>query len=222
MLAAEHERKAFSRVFREIKRPLLDRIARREDGDPESARSNVAMVTSAVPGDGKTFTAINLALSLALERDKQVVVIDGDVIKKELSNRLGFGAETGLMEFLEDTSLSLDDVLIQTDLPNLLVIPAGHISTHATELLSSARMMSLVEQLSRSRDRLVIFDSPPLLATTESQAIASLVGQALLVVREGHTSKDMIARAVPLLKSCPSVSLVLNQSLSPPNSGYGY
>lgn len=222
MLAAEHERKAFSKVFRGIKRPLLDRAAQRDGGGPESARANVVMVTSAVPGDGKTFTAINLALSLALERDKHVVLIDGDVVKRELSRRLGFGLEAGLIEFLEDAALTVNDVVIQTELPNLSVLPAGHTSAHATELLSSTRMHALVEQFSRSRDCLVIFDSPPLLLTTESQAIAQMAGQAVLVVREGHTSKDMMTRALPLLKSCPSVSLVLNQSLSPLNSGYGY
>ena len=222
MLAAEHERKSFSHVFRNIKRPILARAAQRGTGSPENARANVLLVTSAVPGDGKTFTAINLALSLALEKDKQVILIDGDVVRRELSRRLGFGGEGGLIDLLEDPSRSLDEFLLQTDVPSLMVLPAGNTSQHATELLSSGRMRSILEQCSSSRDSLVIFDSSPLLLTTESAAIAELAGQALLVVREGYTTKDMILRALPRLQACPSVSLLLNQSLSSPDGGYGY
>jgi protein-tyrosine kinase len=222
MLAAEHERRLFSQVFRGMKRPLLAKAALLDSDSPENARANVVMVASTVSGDGKTFTAINLALSLALERDKQVVLIDGDVVKRELSRRLGFASDGGLIELLQDSSRPLDEYLIQTDVPNLSVLPAGGTSIHATELLSSTRMQALVDQISHNPDCLVIFDSPPLLLTTESQAIAAIAGQALLVVRHGETSKEMLARALPMLQVCPSVSLVLNQSLSLPNSGYGY
>lgn len=222
LLAAEHERRLFSQVYRGIKRPILNRLEQRSANAPDRIRDNILMVASAVPGDGKTFTAVNLALSLAQERDRQVVLVDGDVVKRELSRRFGFLEEPGLMELLADSTLVADNYVIQTDLPNLAVLPAGQTSLHATEMLASARMRAVVEQIAVGPDVLVIFDSPPLLLTTEARVIAEISGQALLVVREGQTSKDMLDRALPMLQICPSVSLILNQSMSPPNSGYGY
>ncbi len=223
LLPPDQERKTFSQVYRGIKRPILNRMAQRTESALDAARANVLMVASAAPGDGKTFTAVNLALSFAMERDRHVVLIDGDVVKRELSQRLGFGNDPGLLELLDDATLAVNSYVLQTDLPNLSVLPAGTPSQQATELLSSARMQSLVNQLCVDPDVMVIFDSPPLLLTTESRAIAEIAGQALLVVREGSTTQDMLSRALPLLQACPSVSLILNQSISSSHTyGYGY
>lgn len=222
MLPAEHERRLFSQVYRAIKRPLLNRAAQRSSDNPEFHNANVVMVASGVPGEGKTFTAVNLALSLALERDRQVVLIDGDVVKRDLSQRLGFNDEPGLMDALKDGSERIEHYLFQTDVPNLAILPAGSTSMHATEMLSSARMRELVGQLASIRECMVIFDTSPLLLTTECRAIAEVAGQVVLVVREGETPQDVVLDSTRLLQGCPSVSLILNQSMAPPRSGYGY
>lgn len=212
----------FSRTFRGIKRPLLANIGAAGSEPSGSGRPNVLMVASAVSGDGKTFTALNLAMCFALERDLQVVLIDGDVIKRGLSEALGFGNDPGLVDLLQDTARSPDAFTIQTDIPRLAVLPAGSGARNATELLSSSRMRGIADHFAGSNDCVVVFDSPPLLPTTESRAIAELAGQVVLVVREGYTSQSTLTQAMGLLQGCPHVSLVVNQSLAAPNAAYGY
>lgn len=221
MLPPEHERVMFDQQFRQIKRPILAGAFRR-DGVAEP-NANVVMLASAVPGEGKSFMSVNLALSLAVERDMKVVLIDGDMIRPRLSQVLGLEAEPGLMDVLVDPALNLQDMLIQTDIPSLSLIPAGRSSEHATELLSSDRARKLFSDLASAvPNRLVVIDSPPVLLTTESQALAELSGQVILVVKAGSTSRSLVSDALDKLRVCRSVSLVLNQSLLSFESRYKY
>lgn len=200
-----------AKEYQRIKRPLL---ANTTGANPTGiADGNRFMVASAIPGEGKTFTSVNLALSLAKERDYSVVLIDGDVIKPSISRALGLADAKGLTDILADTAMSLSDTVLETNVPRLSVLPAGQRHDEATELIASQRMTWFVNELSRDPNRMVVFDSSPLLATAESQALAMAVGQVLLVVKAGSTARSAVEAALSLV-SAPdrSVSLILNQS----------
>lgn len=213
-----------SEQFRNIKRPLLMHI----NGLAASpvTHPNLIMVTSSISGEGKTFTSINLAMSLAMEMEKSVLLIDADVAKPEVSTRLGVQAKAGFTDVLSG-KMRLKDVLIKTDVPNLLLLPAGQRHVKSTELLASGAMRNFAEELAtRYADRIIIFDSPPLLMTTEARVLATLVGQIVVVVEESRTSQPVLKEALNMLESCEVVGLVLNKSKRPGGAdyygGYGY
>ena len=211
--------------FRRIKRPLL--MHARGEGATMVANANMIMVTSALPGEGKTFTSINLAMSIAMEMDKTVLLIDADVAKPDVTARLGVEAEKGLIDVLLDDGLTLPDVLLRTDIPKLTLLPSGGRHVHSTELLASERMRQLVLELStRYADRIVIFDSPPLLLTNEARVLASLMGQIVLVTEESRTPQHAVKEAVDLLDTNEIVGIVMNKGAKKTDGegygGYGY
>jgi Mrp family chromosome partitioning ATPase len=171
------------------------------------------MMASAVPGDGKTFTSINLALSMAREKDTSVVLVDADVAKPHISRIFGVESERGLLDALSDAELGLNGLILSTDVKGLSILPAGRAREGATELLSSARTKQLASQLLAQNPRsVVLFDSPPLLATSESLALVDAIGQVVMVVRAGHTPNNAVKEALEALGPDRSVSLVLNQA----------
>jgi len=209
--------------YRSIKRPLVVNAvgARKKD----IARSNLILITSSIPDEGKTFTAINLALSIAAELDKKVLLIDADVSKPSISKVLGVKQTPGLIEYLEGGIENLSDVISQTEIDGLRIIPAGKRHKFSTELLASNKMADLAQELSdRYPDRIVIFDSPPLLATTQAEVLASLVGQVVLVVAAESTSQNIVMESVKKLNSCADVVLTLlnKTQRSMDTSYYGY
>ena len=211
--------------FRRIKRPLLMHV--RGEGATVVDNANMIMVTSALPGEGKTFTSINLAMSIAMEMDKTVLLIDADVAKPDVAARLGVEAQKGLIDVLLDDSLTLPDVLLRTDVPKLTLLPSGSRHVHSTELLASERMRQLTLELSnRYSDRIVIFDSPPLLLTSESRVLASLMGQIILVAEESRTPQHAVKEAVDLLEANEIVGIVMNKGARKADGdsygGYGY
>ena len=168
--------------FRRIKWPLLNAIAHREGARP--AANNIVLVTSAIPGEGKTFNALNLALSIARDRDLEVLLVDGDVAQPSLTASLGLTGRPGITNLLRDTALVLDDIVYSTNIPQLEVVPAGVRHDNAPELLASMRMDVVVGQLcARTSPGVVIVDSPPVLATNEAQVMTRYAGQVLMVVR---------------------------------------
>lgn len=209
-----------AREYQRIKRPLLANANGHANGHanggmqaPGMADANRFMVASAIPGEGKTFTSFNLALSLAKERDYSVILIDGDVIKPSISRALGLGDSQGLTDILADDSIAFNDTVIQTNVPRLSVMPAGQRHDEATELIASHRMNWLMNELGRDPNRMILFDSSPLLATAEAQALAMAVGQILLVVKAGSTGRAAVESALSLVAAPDkSVSLILNQS----------
>jgi protein-tyrosine kinase len=210
--------------FRSIKRPLLTNV--RGEGASVVENANMIMVTSSLAGEGKTFTSINLAMSIAMEMDKTVLLIDADVAKPDVTSRLGIQAKTGLIDVLLDERLTLQDVLLRTDVPKLTLLSAGRKHVHATELLASDRMRQLAMEIStRYHDRIVIFDSPPLLLTTEARVLASLMGQVVVVVEESRTPQHVVKEAVELLATNEIVGIVLNKGMHDKSahyySGYG-
>lgn len=198
--------------FRIIKRPVLLDAFR--PAAQRRANANVVMVTSARPGEGKTFVACNLALSIAQERDFGVLLVDADVRHPSVARSLGLSAERGLTDILGDPSLDPGDVMIRAgNLRNLAVIAAGRKTASAPELFASQRMARLIDDFaSRYRDRITIIDTPPALASSEPSVISLHAGQTLLVVEADRTSARAVTSALSLLRQCPSISLVLNKA----------
>jgi protein-tyrosine kinase len=208
--------------YRNIKRPLVSNAFGK--GSEGITRANLILITSSLPGEGKTFTAINLALSIANERDKQVLLIDADVARPSVSRVLGIKSSPGLIDYLDRDDVSFSDIAIKTIMPGLRIIPAGKLHKHSTELLSSNKMALFAEELSkRYPDRLVIFDSPPLLAATQGEILAKLVGQVVLVIEAEKTMQSVVMESVDKLASCDVVLALFNKSKRNMDAGYyGY
>jgi protein-tyrosine kinase len=222
-LVPDSPRSQLADEFRGIKQPVLKNA--RADAQAPIRHGNLIMVTSALAGEGKTFCALNLALSIASEVDSSVLLIDADVVRPAVLGRLGLGDHyKGLLDLLTEPQLDLSEVILRTNVPKLSVIPAGTPRINATELLASSTMEQLLEDISsRYADRIVIFDAPPLLATTESRVLAERMGQILMVVAEGSTPREDLAKAFAALQACPIVLSMLNQSTSVgEQQQYGY
>jgi exopolysaccharide/PEP-CTERM locus tyrosine autokinase len=221
LLAPQEDLQLMVRQYRKIKQPLIARAIGR--GAPRAPKGYLIMIASAMSGEGKTFTAVNLALSMALEKDLRVLLVDADVAKPQLSHVLGRGDAPGLLDALRDPGLDVESLICPTDLSTLSFLAAGTSSEDATELLASARMEQLAAELGRNDEqRVVIFDSPPLLQTTESPALARMAGQVVVVVRAEFTPQPVLLDALKSLEKHPSVSLVLNQSIRTVTSAYYY
>jgi receptor protein-tyrosine kinase len=196
--------------FRMIKRPLLTNVHGKSAAPV--ARANLIMVTSSLPGEGKTFVAINLALSIAMELDNTVLLVDADVSRPSMLERLGLPPSKGLLDVLTDGALELPDVLLRTNIERLSLLPAGTAHARATELLASDAMTRLVDELAtRYPDRILIFDAPPLLPSTESRVLATHMGQVMLVVEAERTPQASVTQALATIESCPVVLTVLNK-----------
>lgn len=209
-LVPDSPRTALADEFRVIKRPLI-RNAQGEGAAPV-ARGNLICVTSALPGEGKTFCAINLALSIAMEVDKTVLLVDADVVRPSVMHRLGIDADKGLLDLLTQPDVELPDVLLRTNVPKLTLLPSGTARSNSTELLASAAMELLLDELAtKYSDRIIVFDGPPLLATTESRVLAARAGQVVMVVESGKTTHGAVAQAFATVESCPVVMSVLNK-----------
>jgi len=220
-LAPEKYERQIADEYRRIKRPLIANAFGL--GVPQVEYGNLILISSAVPGEGKTHTCINLALSLAAERDRTVLLVDGDVPKPHISRLFGVADQPGLLDALGAECLRLDELLIRTDIPRLSVLPAGRWNDDATELLASERMRQLCHELSaRYPDRIILFDSPPLLAATEAQAISAAVGQVVLVIAENATPRDDVRSALGLLDEQKPINAILNKSRRATHGGYYY
>ena len=205
--------------LRRIKRPLLNNAMGK--GAETFARGNRILVTSAEAGEGKTFAAVNLALSLAREADFEVLLVDGDIPKSDITQVLGLDGKPGLMDVVADEQLVPAEVIIRTDVPNLLVVPAGKYHPLAAELFRSRRMEYVMDELGgRNRRRLLVFDSAPLLVTTESHVLASHMGQVVVMVAAGRTRQQALNTAVQSLSELQFIGLVLNMSRLPPTEDY--
>ncbi len=206
--------------FRRIKRPLLDNAARDLSND-HNEHMNVIMVASAMPGAGKTFCSVNLAASISLERELNVLLIDADVAKPHISSALGLGDRRGLLDLLVDDSLSVEDVIVRTDLNDLQVLPAGRSNSQSTELLASDKMAEVLHELAtRYHDRIIVMDSPPLLLTSEAPAVARQAGQIALVIESGKTTTSAIEDALEHLDNKKAINVILNKSLYSQRGGY--
>jgi protein-tyrosine kinase len=207
--------------FRQIKRKLLNNAF--GNASKTLHHSNLIMVSSAKPNEGKTFVAINLALSIALEQDKTVLLIDADVLRPSVARELGIGGHSGLIDYLLGKSEQVSDIIYNTDIDKLKLIPAGKPHHLSNELLASEKMTTLANELAnRYPDRIVIFDCPPLIGVTETMVLASLMGQALIVVEESKTSIADVQAATRHFNQDLALGLVLNKAIRSHKDLYGY
>nr|WP_274522284.1 XrtA-associated tyrosine autokinase [Ectothiorhodospira mobilis] len=223
-VTADASRNPVSEEFRMIKRPLLANAF--GQGADLVRNGNLVMVTSARSGEGKTFTVINLAISIAMEMDKTVLLVDADVGRSRVHEILGTPMGPGLIDLLLDRDLDVGDVMIKTNIPKLRVIPMGRYHPHSNELLASRDMERLAQELAqRYPDRMVIFDSPPLLLTSEAVVLAGLLGQIVFVVESSRTLQGAVKDALSMLDTSKPIGLVLNKMRNPFGgryAGYGY
>ncbi len=216
-LPEQGQERRFAEYCHRIKRPLIDRAF----GAGSAQDSRLVLLSSALPGDGKTFIALNLALSMARERDISLLLIDGDLPKAQITRVLNLRDEAGLLDALKDDRLDAESLVFDTDVPNLQILPAGSPSEGATELVSSARMRDIATRLStRNPRRLVLFDSPPLLVSSEARALMPIPGQIVLVARAGHTPRRAIAEAISQIDKKKLQGLVLNDAYVGAEHGY--
>lgn len=217
-LPQESLERRFTEHYRRIKRPL---VARALAG---GADARLILVSSPLPGDGKTFTTINLALSMAREHDVSVLLVDADVSRARISQVFGVRDERGLIGALTDRTLDAESLVVGTDIPGFEILPAGRPVEDGTELLASARLSQVLGRLAaRNPHRLVIIDSAPVLAASEGRVLLPIPGQVILVVRAGVTSQRAVLDAIALVDKNKLQGLVLNHaSLSSGDGKYGY
>ncbi len=209
--------------YRRIKRPLVSNACGRNKAMVE--RGNLILVTSSIPGEGKSYTSVNLALSISLEMDHTVLLVDCDVEKQGVSRMLGLENICGLVDVLGDDDLNIGDVLLQTDIPNFRVVSAGKHNEYYAEMLASQRMTELVDEIAgRYSDRIIIFDGPPLLPTPQTQILAGLVGQVVFIIEAGKTPQALVEDALRMIPKEQAMGLVLNKTegLSDRGNYYGY
>lgn len=222
VITPEVEKTQIAEEFRLIKRPLIKNAFTQGPGAIKNG--NLIMITSALAGEGKSFCAINLAMSIATEMDHTVLLVDADVARPSLPRYLGLNAERGLLDVLLDDKLELADVMLKTNVEKLSILLAGRKNRHATELLASQSMSDLLTEIAeRYSDRIVIFDSPPLLLTSEAHVLASQMGQIVLVVAAEKTPQQAVKEALRQIESCDVVNLIYNKASSfPGGEYYGY
>lgn len=196
--------------FRIVKRQLL--LGMGAGSSVSADKRRTVLICSAQPDEGKTFCAVNLALSLAGERDLDVLLVDADFPKPEVLSILGLEAQgAGFVDALADPSLDPERLVIRTDIGGLSVLPAGRYENDVPELLGSERTARVLERLTEGRPkRVVLFDSPPALMASAAAALAAHVGQLVLVVRADETNEADLKEAAGLLSGCPQISLLLN------------
>jgi protein-tyrosine kinase len=197
--------------FRLVKRNLMTQLSQ---GSPiaDQRSSRLIMVTSARPGEGKTFISLNLALAFASERDVKALLVDIDTQHSSLQKILGISTELGIVDVLAGNR-ELSEVLIQTNIVNLMVLPSGRGGPHVPELFSSNQMAILMAEMTRRfADRYIIIDTPPCMASSDAAALAPLVGQIVFIVEAHHTQQVEIEASLSMLGACPRISLLLNKS----------
>jgi receptor protein-tyrosine kinase len=209
-LASEDNASQVEEEMRRIKWPLLATIAGRGDGP--AVRNNVVLVTSAAPGEGKTFTSLNLALSIVRDREMRVILVDGDVARPGLTPALRLEGRAGLNDILEDVDMDVNEVTYQTDVEGLFFVPAGKWHDRSPEFFAGSRMPQVIEQLVRRvGNGVIIVDSPPLLATNDAQAVTRYAGLVLMVVKADVTEQRAVLDALSLVDKSTPVRAVLNQ-----------
>lgn len=168
------------------------------------------MITSAVPKEGKSFITANLGISLAQDMDQHSLLVDCDLRRPSLARLLGVSNLTGLVDYLRE-DLDLPDLISRTGTDKLSILPSGKPPLNPAELLSSARMKNLVNELSkRYDDRVIIFDSPPVMAAAETGVLSGLVDGVILVVREGVSKKSQIQKTIDTLGKEKILGMVYN------------
>jgi protein-tyrosine kinase len=206
----EEHSELINQQFRRIKRPVLNIAFNSEL--PSSENPNVIMMTSALPKSGKSFCTMSLAISIARERDVGAIVVDADVLRPFISRSLHLEKRPGLIDYLVNPNITLDDILVATNLFGITVVPAGSQHEEATELLASSRMKRFVRELAeRYPARAIVVDTPPLLLTNEANVLAENMGQIVFIIEAGVSTQDAVIEATGLLSADKPVNAILNK-----------
>ncbi|NTZ41927.1 capsular biosynthesis protein [Altererythrobacter sp. SALINAS58] len=189
-------------------------------------KSRIVLISSPLPGEGKTFCSVNLALAMAAERNIEVLLVDGDVAKPSICSVLGIEGGPGLMNALADPETRVEDFVLRTDIDGLSVLPAGDAGTAGTggtDHLASEKTDHIFERLSRDApNRMIIIDSPPTLAASPAAEFAKHAGQTVLVARADRTGRSALEDAYGLLSACSDIKLLLNGAdFSPSGRRFG-
>ncbi|HMU63424.1 MAG: XrtA-associated tyrosine autokinase [Nitrosomonas sp.] len=222
IVTPQHGKTQIAEQFRIIKRPLLTNAFSKNSG---IKNGNLIMITSSLAGEGKSFCSTNLAMSIAMEMDNRVLLVDADVARPSIPKMLDFSPDRkGLLDIILDQRLNVSDILTKTSVDKLTLIAAGTRHPHATELLASQSMADILMELAqRYSDRIVIFDSPPLLLTSEARVLASQMGQIVLVVEAERTTQQTVKEALRQIESCDVINLIYNKARTSAAAGYyGY
>ena len=222
MITPDQPNLKLAEEFRVIKWPLLQNVRGKAAAPVD--RPNLIMVTSATPGEGKSFISANLAISLAMEVDTSVLLVDADVTARSMEQIFGITApHFGLMDLLSRPEIDFSAAAMTTSIPRLSILTAGRSHSRATELLASQAMRALLDTLAARRDQIVVFDSPPLLATSEARVLATFMGQVAVVVEANRTTRSKLEQALDTVSECPIVMTILNKAReSDVGSYYGY
>ena len=209
--------------FRIVKRQVLLMAAQLREANAEDPKAQRVLVCSPLPGEGKTYCSVNLALSMAAEKEAEVLLVDADFAKPSVLSTLGLPGGPGLMDALVNPSLDVADLVLGTDVPGLWVLPAGNATNSDSEYLNSARTAEVLGRLTQGAPhRMVIFDSPPALAASPAAELAQYVGQAVVVARADSTAQGALEDAISLLAACPNIQLLLNAAnFSPSGRRFG-
>lgn len=216
-----------SEEFRIIKRQLLLAAKGSAKMNPVPHGERI-LICSAHPDEGKTFCALNLALSIAAEKDNEVLLVDADFAKPSILSSLGLEGSKGLMDALADPQLPVENCIIHTDIPGLAILPAGDQTNADTEYLASSRTEQVLNRLTQNNpNRIVIFDSPPALSASPASVLATHVGQVVMVVKADETTETALRDALGLMGGCEHIQLLLNGTKFSPTgrrfgSYYGY
>lgn len=210
--------------FRSMKSLILEKAFGAAKQAVEHSRC--VIVTSSVPSEGKTFCAINLALSVASTGDRPVLLIDADIARPAISREMGLAPSDGLIAFLTGRQPDPFRLVLPTNLATLKILPAGTAESHSGELLAGSAMATFLDRIYAGfPDHLIIVDTPPLLAVTETRSVVKHGGQVLMVVAAGETPRRSVDAALTAIPAGCDVSVILNKSRQPSEGGnyyYGY
>lgn len=202
-------RSRISEEFRLVQRQIL-RTAFGPGSDP--GFSNLLMVTSARPGEGKSFTSVNLAGSIARQGDHHVLLVDADSKRDSFCYSLGLAESRGLLDLVANPKLDPSSLIVKTPIERLSILPVGRERERSAELFSTKEMTRLIQSLGRRyADRLLILDAPPCLSTSDPAVLAPVVGQILFVVEADRTQRDEVEASLDLIQACQTITLVLNK-----------
>lgn len=219
-LTPNTDNKLLFEQYRRIKLPILKTAFENED---ITKNKNIVMVTSSVTGEGKSFTSLNLAMSVAYEYNHTVLLIDADISKQMSSKVMGVKGANGLIEYLTDREKYLENLILKTNIPKLNLIPSGSYSELVTELYSSNKMTDLVDELStRYQDRLIIIDTPPVLEDSSAKVLTNLANQIVYIVEAEKTPRHIVEQGLRILGQDKPIGIVLNKSNARHNPSYYY
>ena len=222
LIQPEWQATALLEEFRIVKRQVLQSVRKARDHGTGKLAQRV-LICSPLPNEGKSYTAANLAIAMAAEKDSEVLLVDADFAKPSILSMLGLPAGPGFMDVLARDDINVEDCVMATDIDGLHVLPAGNHTTSDSEFLSSARTAEVLDRLTRAApNRIIIFDSPPALAASPAAELANHVGQAIVVARADRTGQSALEDALTLLSACPDLKLLLNAAhFSPSGRRFG-